>query len=57
MEVKVPLLKEPVGLGDLAKQAIEKAGVKQTGGCGCQKRQAAMNRALTFTPAGEPQKE
>lgn len=48
MDIRIPLLKRPVGAGDLVKAATAKAGVKPCGGC--QKRAAGMNRALRFVP-------
>lgn len=50
MNISVPFLKEPVGSGDLVKKAASALGIQQKSGCGCAKRQAAMNQALTFGP-------
>ena len=52
MEIKVPLLKREVGAGDLVKTAAQAVGIRQSGGCGCKKRQAALNGALKFVPRG-----
>ena len=37
------------GLGDLVARGLEAVGVKKRKGCGCQRRQDALNRALPFT--------
>lgn len=50
MEIKVPFLKQPVGLGDAAKALTNAVGVKKPCG-GCQKRAAALNNAVTLVPA------
>lgn len=52
MEIKVPFLKAEVGAGDLVKSAAEIVGIRQSGDCGCRKRQAALNSRLRFVPSG-----
>jgi adenosyl cobinamide kinase/adenosyl cobinamide phosphate guanylyltransferase len=51
-EVRLPgfLVSEEVGMGDVIKKATAWAGVKPCGGCN--KRAAALNQRVTFTPRG-----
>jgi adenosyl cobinamide kinase/adenosyl cobinamide phosphate guanylyltransferase len=50
--VRLPgfLVSEEVGMGDVIKKATAWAGVKPCGGCN--KRAAALNQRVTFTPRG-----
>jgi hypothetical protein len=52
MDIKVPFLKEEIGAGDVVKAVTTAAGIKPCGGC--QKRAAALNNALRFTPRTAP---
>jgi hypothetical protein len=52
MEVRVPFLKQEIGAGDAVKAAASAVGIEQKRGCGCAKRQAAMNQKLKFVPKG-----
>lgn len=36
------------GLGDLIHKGLELIGIRQTEGCGCQKRQAFLNKLIPF---------
>lgn len=49
MNIRVPYLKQPIGLGDAVQSATKAAGVSPCGGC--HKRKAALNRAVTLVPA------
>lgn len=51
MDIKVPFLKAEVGAGDLVKTATQAVGIRQSGDCGCRKRQEALNAALKFVPS------
>ena len=47
--LRIPgFIKEEVGLGDVIKRITYVAGIKSCGGC--QRRAAALNRWLVFTP-------
>lgn len=48
MEIKVPLLAQAVGLGDLIKAATSAVGIKPCGGC--RKRAEALNAAVRLVP-------
>lgn len=50
MDLPLPGLKEPLGLGDVVKAVASRAGIQQKKGCGCAKRQAVFNDALRFVP-------
>lgn len=43
---------DELGLGDVVKQATSVAGIRPCSGC--QRRAAAMNRWLVFSPRGRP---
>jgi hypothetical protein len=52
MEIPIPIIRKPIGSGNLVKAALSSVGVHQKpGNCKCAKRQAAMNRTVTFVPA------
>lgn len=40
------------GLGDLIAKATHALGIEQKPGCGCAKRQAALNKAIPFQSTG-----
>jgi hypothetical protein len=48
MKVKIPIIKEPIGSGELIKQVTSAIGIKPCGGC--QKRAEKLNRAIQFVP-------
>jgi hypothetical protein len=52
MEISIPLIKKPIGSGDLVKTALSTVGIQQKpdNKCKCAKRQQTMNRAVTFVP-------
>jgi hypothetical protein len=57
-ELKAPEHPKPAGappmrgLGDLVAKATSALGIKQKPGCGCKKRQEALNKAVPFKPGG-----
>lgn len=41
---------EDIGLGDVIKRATSAIAIRPSGDCGCERRAAALNRRLVFTP-------
>lgn len=50
MQVRLPLLRKPVGLGTLITHITRAAGVRPC--TGCAKRAAALDKRVVFTPRG-----
>lgn len=48
--IGVPFLRQSIGLGDMIAGAASALGIQPTPDCGCQKRKAALNRAIQFNP-------
>jgi len=48
IELSIPKLKTPIGLGDLIKGATKVIGIKPCGGC--KQRQEMLNRAVKLVP-------
>ena len=47
-----PIQQSSRGLGDTIANVAKKLGFKQTEGCGCQKRQEALNRLVPYQKKG-----
>jgi len=47
-----PVQQSSRGLGDTVANVAKKLGFKQTEGCGCQKRQEALNRLVPYGKKG-----
>lgn len=52
MEIKVPFLKEEIGVGDVVKAATAAVGVKPC--TPCEERRRKMNASLRFVPRENP---
>lgn len=50
LQVRVPFVRQAVGLGDVVKRATSAVGVKPCGGC--QQRAAWLNRHVQLVPRG-----
>jgi hypothetical protein len=41
---------QAIGLGDVIKRVTDAVGIRPSGDCGCERRAAALNRWLVFSP-------
>lgn len=60
MDIKIPGLKEDLGLGDVVKKVASAVGIEQKEGCGCKERQRKLNELLRLKglrPVPEPTPE
>ena len=48
MEIPIPLIKAPIGAGDVVAAVTETVKIKPCGGC--KKRREQLNQAVIFTP-------
>ena len=50
LRIRVPFLRQQMGLGDVVANAAHAVGIEQKEDCGCQQRQETLNKRVVLSP-------